>query len=69
MLACLGGFAVAWAGGLPPGVKPLAEALGRASVALGLLAVGAALSPRRDARPPLALQFATAALKLVAMLG
>jgi predicted permease len=68
MLACLGGFAVAWAGGLPPGVKPLAEALGRASVALGLLAVGAALSVRAMAdRVPL--QLATAALKLVAMPG
>ncbi|HZH46934.1 MAG TPA: AEC family transporter, partial [Roseococcus sp.] len=68
MLACLAGFAVAWAGGLPPGVKPMAEALGRASVALGLLAVGAALS-LGAMRDRLALQFATAALKLVAMPG
>jgi predicted permease len=68
MLACLAGFAVAWAGGLPPGVKPMAEALGRASVALGLLAVGAALS-LGAMRDRLALQLATAALKLVAMPG
>ena len=62
MLACLAGFAVAWAGGLPPGIKPMAEALGRASVALGLLAVGAALS-LGAMRDRLALQFATAALR------
>jgi predicted permease len=59
---------VSWAGGLPPGVRPMAEALGRASVALGLLAVGAALS-LGAMRDRLALQFATAALKLVAMPG
>jgi predicted permease len=66
MLACVVGFAVAWAGGLPPGVKPLLEALGRASVALGLLAVGAALSvgAMTDRLP---LQLVTAALKLIVM--
>lgn len=68
MLACLVGFTVAWAGGLPPGIKPMAEALGRASVALGLLAVGAALSPGAM-RDRVALQLATAALKLVAVPG
>lgn len=66
MLACLVGFAVAALGGLPPGVKPLAETLGRASVALGLLAVGAALSARALA-DRVALQLFTAALKLLVM--
>lgn len=68
MLACVGGFAVAALGGLPPGVKPLAEALGRASVALGLLAVGAALSVGA-LRDRVGLQAMTALLKLVAMPG
>jgi predicted permease len=66
MLACVAGFAVAWLGGLPAGIKPMAEALGRASVALGLLAVGAALSPGAM-RDRVALQLATAALKLLLM--
>ncbi len=68
MLACVVGFAVAWAGGLPPGIKPLLESLGRASVALGLLAVGAALSlgAMTDRLP---LQLVTAFLKLVIMPG
>lgn len=66
MLACGIGFAVAWAGGLPPGVKPLLEALGRASVALGLLAVGAALSVGAMA-DRLPLQLVTSALKLIVM--
>jgi predicted permease len=68
MLACVVGFAVAWAGGLPPGVKPLMEALGRASVALGLLAVGAALSVGAMA-DRLPLQLVTTALKLIVMPG
>ncbi|WP_424814615.1 AEC family transporter [Roseococcus sp. YIM B11640] len=64
MLACVVGFLVAWLGGLPPGVKPLLESLGRASVALGLLAVGAALSAGAlTDRVPL--QLATAAVKLL----
>jgi predicted permease len=68
MLACVLGFLVAWAGGLPPGVKPLLESLGRASVALGLLAVGAALSlsAMTDRLP---LQIVTSLLKLVVMPG
>ena len=66
MLACLVGFLVAWAGGLPPGVKPLMESLGRASVALGLLAVGAALSIGAMA-DRVALQLVTTALKLIVM--
>ena len=44
LLAVAIGFAVAALGGLPPGIAPTVQALGRASVALGLLCVGAALS-------------------------
>jgi len=68
ILACALGFVVAGLGGLPAGVAPLARALGQASVALGLLAVGAALSPgaMRDRLP---LQLATSVLKLVVMPG
>jgi predicted permease len=68
ILGCAVGFLVAGLGGLPVGVKPLLEALGRASVALGLLAVGAALSARA-LRDRLALQMWTAALKLLVMPG
>jgi malonate transporter and related proteins len=68
MLACVLGFLVAWAGGLPPGVKPLLESLGRASVALGLLAVGAALSLGAMA-DRLPLQIVTSLLKLLVMPG
>lgn len=66
MLACMAGFAIAAFGGLPPGVKPLVATLGRASVALGLLCVGAALSLASfsDRRP---VQAATGALKLIGM--
>ena len=45
LVACLLGFAVSALGGLPPGIGPLLRSLGGASVALGLLCVGAALSP------------------------
>nr|WP_249680752.1 AEC family transporter [Roseococcus pinisoli] len=68
MLACALGFAVAAAGGLPPGVKPLLESLGRASVALGLLAVGAALSVGAMT-DRMALQLTTTFLKLVIVPG
>jgi predicted permease len=63
LLGCLAGFAISLAGGLPPGINPLMRTLGQASVALGLLCVGAALSPGalRDRLP---LQFATACIKL-----
>jgi predicted permease len=66
ILGCAAGFALAALGGLPPGLAPLVRALGQASVALGLLCVGAALSlgALRD-RP--ATQALTAALKLGAM--
>ncbi|WP_270937044.1 AEC family transporter [Falsiroseomonas oryzae] len=66
VLACVVGFVVAGLGGLPPGVRPLVETLGRACIALGLLAVGAALLQGGLADRP-ALQFWTAALKLVAL--
>lgn len=66
LLACVGGFAVALLGGLPPGVKPLLQSLGQASVALGLLCVGAALSlGALGGRLPL--QLATSAIKLLLM--
>ena len=66
IIACALGFCVAGLGGLPAGVAPLARALGQASVALGLLAVGAALTlgAWRDRLP---LQLATSVLKLVVM--
>lgn len=64
LLACLGGFLVAGLGGLPAGVRPLLGALGQASVALGLLCVGAALSPGAlGGRLPV--QAATSAVKLL----
>ncbi len=66
LLACLAGFAVALAGGLPHGVKPLLQSLGQASVALGLLCVGAALSlGALGGRLPL--QLATCVIKLLLM--
>ena len=66
IIACAAGFAVALLGGLPHGLAPLARNLGQASVALGLLAVGAALS-LGAMRDRLALQLVTTLLKLVVM--
>jgi len=66
IIGCALGFAVAALGGLPHGLAPLARSLGQASVALGLLAVGAALS-LGAMRDRVALQLATSALKLVVM--
>jgi len=66
ILACLVGFAVGMAGGLPPGVQPAVRSLGQASVALGLLCVGAALTLQGLGDRP-AVQMATAAVKLLAM--
>jgi hypothetical protein len=63
LLGCAVGFTAAALGGLPPGVRPLAQALGQAAIALGLLCVGAALTlGALRARP--ALQVATCVLKL-----
>jgi predicted permease len=66
LLACMAGFAVALLGGLPAGVKPLMQSLGQASVALGLLCVGAAPS-LGTLRGRLGLQAVTAAVKLLLM--
>ncbi|MGG5812581.1 AEC family transporter [Falsiroseomonas sp. CW058] len=66
ILACIAGFAVGILGGLPPGLAPAVRNLGQASVALGLLCVGAALTLRGLGDRPL-VQAATAGLKLVAM--
>lgn len=63
LLACVLGFAVSAAGGLPPGIGPLLRSLGGASVALGLLCVGAALSPGTLRERP-GVQAATCAIKL-----
>ena len=63
ILGCLVGFAAAALGGLPPGVKPLMRALGQAAIALGLLCVGAALTPGALLARP-GLQAATCAIKL-----
>ena len=63
LLACLAGFAVSALGGLPPGLGPLLRSVGSASVALGLLCVGAALSPG-TLRDRMGLQAATCAIKL-----
>lgn len=68
ILGTLAGFLVAALGGLPPGVRPLFDSLGRAAVAMGLLAVGAALT-LGALRDRLGLQGATSALKLVGMPG
>jgi predicted permease len=66
IIACILGFTIAVLGGFPPGVKPTIQTLGRASVALGLLCVGAALSWESftDRVPTQAL---TGVLKLVGM--
>jgi predicted permease len=66
ILACILGFTIAALGGFPPGVKPTIQTLGRASVALGLLCVGAALSLESftDRVPTQAL---TGVLKLIGM--
>lgn len=63
LVACVVGFAVSALGGLPAGIGPFLKSLGGASVALGLLCVGAALSPGalRD-RP--GVQAATCVIKL-----
>jgi predicted permease len=66
LLACLLGFAVSAAGGLPAGIKPLLSVLGQASVAVGLLCVGAALSPRVLLRGAATL-LTVSALKLLAV--
>lgn len=66
IIACAIGFAIAALGGLPPGIGPTVQALGRASVALGLLCVGAALTAESFSDRPV-LQFLTGFQKLVIM--
>ncbi|MFX9532735.1 hypothetical protein ABTO68_19275, partial [Acinetobacter baumannii] len=62
ILGCAVGFVAAGLGGLPPGLRPLARALGQSAIALGLLCVGAALTlGALRARP--GLQAATCAIK------
>ncbi|WP_439599300.1 AEC family transporter [Falsiroseomonas sp.] len=63
IIACALGFALSVLGGLPPGLQPAVRALGQASVALGLLCVGAALTLKGLGDRPL-VQAATAVLKL-----
>jgi hypothetical protein len=64
LVACVAGFALNLAGiGLPPGIGPILRALGQGAVALGLMAVGAALSPQGLGQRPL-LQAACGAIKL-----
>jgi predicted permease len=66
LIAVVLGFAIAALGGLPAGLAPTVQTLGRASVALGLLCVGAALSLQSFSdRVPL--QAVTGVLKLVVM--
>jgi predicted permease len=63
ILGCAAGFLAASLGGLPPGIRPLTQAMGQAAIALGLLCVGAALTlGALRARP--GLQAATCVLKL-----
>ncbi|TDR88249.1 AEC family transporter [Enterovirga rhinocerotis] len=66
LLGCLVGFAVSALGGLPPGIGPLFRTLGQASLALGLLCVGAGLVLESLREKP-GMQVLTAGLKLVAM--
>jgi hypothetical protein len=66
LLAVAVGFAVAAAGGLPPGLAPTVQVLGRASVALGLLCVGAALS-LQSFSDRVGAQAATGVIKLLVM--
>jgi hypothetical protein len=58
------GFGIAALGGLPAGLAPTVQTLGRASVALGLLCVGAALS-LQSFSDRVGVQAATGVLKLV----
>lgn len=68
IIGVLAGFLFSALGGLPPGLSRMVQVLGQASVALGLLCVGAALTMAGLALRP-GSQAATAALKLGAMPG
>ncbi len=60
------GFGIAALGGLPPGLAPTVQSLGRASVAIGLLCVGAALS-LDSFTDRIGTQAATGVIKLIVM--
>jgi predicted permease len=65
ILSCVGGLALNVLGiGLPAGVGPILRALGQGAVALGLMAVGAALTLGALTARPL-LQLAVLGIKLV----
>lgn len=64
LLACAAGLALSLVGGAPPGLAGLLRSLAQGSLAIGLLCVGAALTPGALAASPLT-QGLTAALKLL----
>ena len=66
IIGSLVGFGFATVGGLPPGLAPFCRSLGQASLALGLLCVGAGLVIGDLADQPLT-QILTALQKLVAI--
>lgn len=66
LLGCLAGFLFAAAGGMPAGIAPLARTLGQASLALGLICVGAALAPAALRELP-GTQLLVGAQKLIAV--
>jgi predicted permease len=66
IIGVVAGFALGALGGLPPGLQPMVRSLGQASVALGLLCVGAALTLQGLGDRP-GIQAATAVLKLIVM--
>jgi predicted permease len=68
IIGVVAGFALGALGGLPPGLQPAVRSLGQASVALGLLCVGAALTVQ-GLGDRSGIQAATAALKLLVMPG
>lgn len=68
IIGVVAGFALGALGGLPPGLQPAVRSLGQASVALGLLCVGAALTVQGLSDRP-GIQAVTAALKLLVMPG
>lgn len=66
LLACAAGMLLALLGGPPPGISGLLKGLAQGSLAVGLLCVGAALTPGALATQPLT-QALTGILKLLVM--
>lgn len=66
LLACAAGMVLALLGGPPPGLNGLLRGLAQGSLAVGLLCVGAALTPGALADRP-RIQVPTAVLKLLVM--